>query len=414
MEGTSTNPVTTPAPATPDAPVKTPGKIVSAGKPIAAVLPQNQPVPDPNTPASAAGAANTTDPETGSGGSGPASQAQGDTNPPAGDSPKLPDVTDEQLKEILAKKGIDGFDGGLDKLKELLAKANAPAPVELTEEQKAAQQQELENKMLALHLANGGKPEEFVAYKTVMNANLKDLSNEELKRELRNEGFTDSEISSIVKERYYQLDPAELEKGDDESDEDFQKRVDALKKKVAFGSKKLENRSLHIVQQAKGYYEQLKQAVESEELLAKKESEFQSKVDEFAKTLPRKMTFTLGKIDNDQEIPPVDFDVTEDQVAAVVATIKDPGKRQNFLYNQDGSFNLENIAQILLKNEILESAIKAAYLESGKRTVEDFEKRFPAAGAGDVGVGGVRQGATGGRKGHIVKAGTPQVAVRQQ
>lgn len=364
--------------------------------PTPAVTPENggAATPDPNKPNTEGGAA------------APDAGAAGAAAPAV-----VPDITDEQLKEMLKAKGIEGFEN-LDGLKSLVTKATAPAPPELTPEEKTAAALQLENRMLNLYLEKGGKAEDFVAIKQVVAADAKDLSLSELKRELKENGFDDSEIDSIIKERYYALDPATLTKGEDESEADFAKRKAMVEKKVAYGTKKLEGRSKHIKNEAESVYNGMKKAIENEDLQKRQQAEFASKVDAFAATLPRKMTVELGK-SNDQDIAPVEYTVTEEDITAVVSTLKDPAKLKQTFYNPDGNFNLESVGKLLLRNQILESQLKVLYLEGGDRQVKAFEAKFGGKDPKDIGVGGpASTGAT--KKGQIAKAGTPQVASRQQ
>lgn len=320
---------------------------------------------------------------------------------------KLPEISDDQLKALLKTKGIEVDDKGFDGLKEKLTKpAEAAKSPEDIEREKKEASDAFDKRMLDFFLQNGGKVEDFVALKKIASADLKELSQSEIVRELKENGFDDAEINAVLKERYYQINPEELVRDEDnETEEEFEARKKQIEKKIAYGSKKLESKASPIKKQAEDALSQLREAIKNQDLQQTEEANLSSKVDEVAKTLPRKMTFELGKV-NDQEIPPVDYDVTEDDIAEVVSTLKDPGKRNNILYNTDNSLNINSVAGLLLKNKILESALKATYLEGGNRQVAAFEKRFPGRTAKDIGVGGAA-GANG-RKGHIVSAGQPE------
>lgn len=320
---------------------------------------------------------------------------------------KLPEVNDDQLKKLLESKGITLDDKGFEGLKEKLNKPaeTAKSPEDIAKE-KEAQESAFEKRMLDHFIANGGTAENFVALKKIASADLKELSESEIKRELKENGITDEEdIKAIILERYYQINPEELEQDEDESEEDFKKRKALIEKKIAFGTKDKESKSSHIKKQASDALAALQEAIKIQDSLVEDEAKLSSKVDELAPKLPRKMTFQLGKV-NDQEIAPVEYDVTEDDIAEVVATLKDTGKRNNILYNKDGDLNLESVSTLLLKNKILESALKATYLEGGNRQIAIFEKTFPGRTAKDIGVGGTNGGNTG-KPGKIVSAGKP-------
>lgn len=327
-----------------------------------------------------------------------AAGAAADTTPPV--------LTPEQIKAYGEAMGIPDFDGDFSKLKD---KINKPASVELTPEQKAAKEAETERKMLDLYLKNGGKMEEFVAMKAVAAADVKQLSRQQLENELKTEGFDDDEIKAIIAERYYQQDPEALAKGEDEKDEEFAKRKEAVKKKAAYGTKKLESRSTHIVQQAKNHYEQLRKAIEAEDLLEQKEVEFSSKVDGHLQKMPRELTFEMGKSD-DQDIAPITLKVPEEIFTEVAAILKDPAKRQTQFFNENNELNLANITELLVRNRLLEAGLKRALLEGGDRQVKVFEQRFPAS-AQELGIGG-NKGAKASGSGKVAKAGQPEYAVQ--
>lgn len=323
---------------------------------------------------------------------------------------KLPDLNDDQVKEFFKSKGIDGFDGNFEALKEKLAKVDAPASPELTEEQKKAAEVAMNTRMLNRYLETGGTAEQFVALQQIASMDLRELSVAEIKKEL-SEKFTPEEIDIVLKERYYQINPDELEQTADESDEDFNKRKEFLKKKVAAFAPKLETRGTHTKQKAESFLNNLRESIKAEDLAVEKEAKFSSKVDEISTKLPREITFELGEIGKIKQDPVV-FKVTDADIAEVAGTLKDPAKRQQFLFNEDKTLNLTNLMNVMLRNKYLESALKATYIEGGNRQVAALEKVFPGA-AHALGVGGATVPNKQGRKGVFVSAGQPEVAVPQ-
>lgn len=320
---------------------------------------------------------------------------------------KAPELTDEQLKKILEGKGITIDDTGFEGLKEKLNKpVGAAKSPEDIEKEKAAQEAAFEKRMLDHFIANGGTAENFVALKKVAAADLKELSVSEIRRELGENGFNEEEINTVLKERYYQINPEELEQLDDETLEEFEKRKALTEKKIAYGSKKVESKSAYIKKQAGDALAALREAIKAEDSLVEEEAILSSKIDEVAKKLPKKITFELGKV-NDQDIPAVQYEVAEADITEVVSILKDTGKRNNILYNKDGGLNLESISGILLRNKLLESAIKASYLEGGNRQIAEFERIFPGRTAKDIGVGGAVGGSKG-KAGKVVSAGKPE------
>lgn len=366
---------------------KTPGKIVSAGS------------PEPATLSLPAKKEDGTD-----GGAGAKTQEQIDAEAKAAaDAAKngggAVEMNEAQLKAFFDKQGIE-WDGKIETLKEKFK----PPTIEPTEEEKKAAEAALDKRMLDIYMANGGSAEHYVQLKQIASADLKELSVSEIKREMKGAGFDDEEIALVLKERYYQLNPDELQREEGESDEAFAKRKDLVGKKVKYGASKLENKASYVKKQAENILSGLRKAIDNDQLLAKKEAEFSSKVDEFASKVPAKITFQLGKI-NDQEIAPVEFKVDQKDIDEVVSTLKDPVKRQQFFYNEDNSLNLTNVGEVMLRNKYLEQALKAVYREGTDRQVAAFEKIFPGS-AKDIGVGGAA-GKTQGQKGKIVSAGAP-------
>lgn len=371
----------------------TPGKIVSAGQPQAGTIPIpgiTAPIDDQTTggeltdeqKAAAAAAAN-----------------------------KLPELTDDQLKELLKGKGIELDDTGFDGLAQKLKPASASAP-EPTAEEKAATEAAFEKRMLDHYISHGGTAESFVAFKQIASTDLTLLSESELKREMKADGFDDEEIAEMIKERYYQIKLDELEEDVAETTEEFEKRKAKLEKKIAYGSKAFGAKGAEIKKQAESALSALREAVNTEDLLVANEAKLSSKVDEIAAKLPRKLTFELGLV-NDQQIAPIEYKVDQKDIDDVIATLKDPAKRNKLLYNEDKGLNLSEIAQLLLRNKILESSLKAGYLEASDRQVAEFNKRFPGRIARDIGVGGNNGSANTGRPGVVVSAGKPEPAGRK-
>lgn len=323
----------------------------------------------------------------------------------------LPEITDDQLKEIFAKKGIEGFDGNFAALKEKLEKADKASTATPSEEEKKLAEAAFENRMLNFHIENGGTAEQFVALKQIASMDLKELSIAEIKKEMKENGFDDGEIDVVLKERYFQLNPDELKRGEDESEEEFNKRQELTKKKVTYGSKKLEARSTHTKQNAEALLNNLRDAIKAQDLEKQTEAEFSSKVDEMSKKVSRKVTFELGEV-NKAKIDPVLYDVSEADVAEVVSILKDPKQRQQYFFNEDKTLNLTKVMDVMLRNKYLESLAKATYLEGGDRQVAIFRKTFPGTPTA-LGVGGAIASNNNGRAGVIKSAGQPEVVAPQ-
>lgn len=388
---------------------KVPGNIVSAGKPSIATF--TKPAEQNDN-----GGAAAADAGAGAAGDGKKPELTDAEKAAAieAEKNKLPDLSDDQTNKLISKAlGIENFDGNIDAIKEKLKPAAAAQSPEDIEKEKKANEAAFDKRMLDHFIANGGSAENFVALKQVAAADLKALSESEIRRELKDNGFSDDDITTVLKERYYQINPEELTQGENETADEFEKRKALTEKKIAFGSKKLESKSSFIKKQAVDALGVLREAINFQDLQKAEEAKLSSKADELAKKLPRKLTFELGFLDdkNTKKIDPIEYDVSENDIAEVVDTLKDPEKRNKFLFNEDNSLNLDNVGAVMLRNKYLESALKASYLEGGNRQVSEFEKIFPGRIAKDIGVGGA-SGGGGGRKGVIASAGKPQVVVR--
>jgi hypothetical protein len=400
------------------------GKGLKMGKPLPALISDisidptlidaANNLPSPNTPDSSAGASQSGT-TTGTNGAAATQPPNGATNQPTGgqDKPKSQPTDlpgDDQVRKYLEAKGIK-FDPNLsieEQIKKLSQPATTPPP-ELTPEQKAKAEEALEQRILNSYIQSGGKVEDYVALKQITAVNLKDFSLAETKRELKKEGFTDDQIEQVIKERYYQFSDEEIEEYENEDEKNY------AKKKRDFGSKKLEKKYAYVKTQAESVLKNLREAVLSQDAEVEQEKKFSSMVDEHSKKLPRKLTFQLGEV-NGQALAPVDYDVEDSEINEVVETLKNPEKRQQFFYNTEGDLNLANVAEVMLRNKVLERAIVAAYQTGSTRAVEEVRKTFGGDphSVGLTNGAGIASSTSTGKKGKLVSAGKPQVAVPQQ
>lgn len=393
MEGSA---ATTAAPTTQEEKKPQPGNFVSAGKSVAATVTRPGIEQEKQQDDNAAGAAATTN-------------GQQTNNAPT--EVEVPELTDDQIKKLFDKKGIKNFDGNFEELGKKLAPVQEKGP-EPTPEEKAAAQTEREKNVLKFWLENGGTAEQIVAVKQILGADPKEFAISEVKRELREAEIPEDQIEEIMKVRYFQESLDGLEKGVDETDEEFDKRKTALEKKIAFGTKKLESKGQYTRKQAQDLITRMEQAYDAAQSLAAEEVKFSSKVDEHFQKVPREMTFELGEL-NKLKIDPVQFKVDEADVKEIQELLKDPVKRQQFFFNADNSLNLTNMAEVLLRSKSLDKALKAALLEGGSREVAKFEKVFPGSFK-DLGVGGQRSGnGVNGRAGVPASYGKPEPVKRQ-
>jgi len=363
------------------------GKIVSAGQissfkatPLPDVAGQ-QSQPQNAAVTNTGAAAEVTDTNTQAAASDTGTQAAADTATQITDTTKP--LTDEELKTEYEKR--------------------FPQATELTDEQKVKQAKDFEKRMLDLYVENGGSIENFALLKQIAAADLTELSKAELTRELKELGITnEDEIKAIQKERYYQLEQAEIDEIEDETERAL------AQKKFDYGKKKFEAIGTNKKEEATDILDNLKKALTAKEFYTQKESEFTSNVEEHFNKLERKINLELGKVD-DIEIAPVAYEFPDTVVAEAKDILKDIAKRKELLFNAtDGSLNLKNIAELVLKSKAFDSAVKTGFLEGQTRQVEEFKKVFPFVDPKAVGVGGSSQSDKPKGTGQIVKAGQPQ------
>jgi hypothetical protein len=253
-----------------------------------------------------------------------------------------------------------------------------------TDEQKTQKEKALEKKMMDRFLAEGGKVEDFVSLKKILEVDLTQLSVSAIKEEMKSGGFSEEEIDAVLKERYYQMEDEDIDSISDEAEKAF------AKKKKEFGSKKLNGKGEFLKTQAGSALNKLREAIEAEEADIKLEETFSSNVDEHFKKIPRKMTFELGQ-SNDETLAPVEVDVTDEEVEEAVSLLKDPAKRNQYFFNEDGeTLNISNVSSLLLRNKVLEKALKLSHLKGADKEVQKFKAQF-GSDPRDIGLGGGTQ-----------------------
>lgn len=285
----------------------------------------------------------------------------------AADTKSVQPLTDEELKAEFEKR--------------------FPTQAALTDEDKQKQADAFEKRMLDLYVEGGGKIEEFALLKQVAAADLTEVSKAELTKELKAMGITDADqIAAIQKERYYQLEQAEIDDIEDETEKEL------AQKKLDYGKAKFENKGKQIKENAEDFFNNLKEAVNQKDFFTERESKVSANVDEHFSKLEKKMTLQLGQVDN-ADIAPVEYEVPQDVIDKARAKLNTTASRKQLLFNQDGSINTANLADLVLKAELFESgtAAKTAYLTGADREVEKFEKIFPYRSASALGTGTSQQ-----------------------
>lgn len=316
---------------------------------------------------------------------------------------QAPELSEDQIAAIFKAKGVK-FDGW-DKLKEKTETQTQAAP---TEEELKEKEKAFEKRMLDRFIEKGGTAEQYVALKAVATAKVDELSQSELTRELKEQGFTDDEIPEIIKQRYFQNALDNIEIGEDETVEEFEARKAKLEKLVKYGAKKLANRSSYLKSQAEQLLNSQKAELESEDAEKQEEIKFSTQVDAYFKELPRKTSIELGEVAEGLQVDPIEYDLQEDAIKQASKILKDPQKLKQLLFNQDGSPNLKNLADLLVSNYIAKDAQKKVYATALTRNTRAFRQIFPAQTASELGVNGSTQKNNQG-KGPATGYGKPQL-----
>ena len=283
-----------------------------------------------------------------------------------------------------------------------------PTEAQQTEEQKKEAETARKKRMQDLFFANGGEPAHWAAAEGVLQLeDLTELSKNELTIELKAQGFNEAEIAEIQQQRYFQIEIDNLEIGDDETEEEFVAKKEALTKRVKYGTEKLLSRGQTIKKNAEKFFSELEKAVSEQDLQAQQDAQFIAKIDEVSKQLPRKITVQLGKLDNN-DLGMVETDVPEAEIAEITAILKDPAQRNQILYTEDGNLNIQRISELLQKEKMLERIARESLLEGQTRQVAIFDKTFGSKNPHAIGVGGSTSTPQG-QKGKVASFGKPQV-----
>lgn len=294
------------------------------------------------------------------------------------------ELADDQLKELLKGKGIE-FEGSFDDLKNKLK----PAEIQPTAEQLAAQESAFEKRMLDKFVAGGGKVEDFVSVKQMMNVDVAELSKSQLLHELKQQGFNEDEAKAIQKQMFLEEDLETIEQTDSETPEEFAARKAALEKRVKYGADNLANRSLHIKTTAQKIYDDLKAVILKQDKDVAEEAALSAKIEGHLKAHPKEITFEIGKLSDKDENPvePIKVKVTDEILQKVSEQLKS-GQREAVVYDENGNLDVEKSTNLLVRNAILESALKSSYIQGGTKQVEIFKQTFPDRSAYGLGVGG--------------------------
>lgn len=303
---------------------------------------------------------------------------------------KLSELSDDELREFYEKK--------------------FPKVQEKTAEVIEAEQRAYDKKIRDFYEERGGKNEDYVKLKEIAGLDSIELGKTRLIAELKEQGFDEEFIEETLKNKYaigVTLESLEQNEEDGESDEEFEKRKNKVSNEIKLGQKALEKRGEQIKKEAAGVSQSLIEAIDYKESEEKKEMDFTAKVDEVSKTLPRKITSELGKL-NDKDLGSVSIDVSEDTIAEITTSLKDPVIRKQLLYNSDESLNVDKIATLLLKEKMFDQAARDGYFTGSTAQANLFDKTFPHRNPQSLGTGGSLVRDINAGKGVVASAGKAQ------
>jgi hypothetical protein len=320
------------------------------------------------------------------------------------------ELTLEHKKALFKELGFEyNSDDDLAKVKERL---NPKAPVELTAEQKATKELELDKRMMDVFTGKGYTVDQYVALKNVANANVADMSKAESIEEFMKLGLTKENAEKHWKEANYQIEIDALEQYDEETDEDFAKRKEDLQKKKEAFSKKLNENLSPKQKEAREIYNTLKSVIAEQDLQAQQERDYAAKASNHIQSMPRKLNVELGKL-NDIDLAPVQIDIDEAIITEAKELFTSADKRKQTFLNEDGTLNYSTLSEMYVKAKQFDKGIKTALLEGQTRQVKEFQKVFPAHSASSIGVGSTpNRNTTTGNK--IVGRSAPKVAITRQ
>lgn len=207
----------------------------------------------------------------------------------------------------------------------------------LTEEEVQQAQTQEEKELITHFLENGGKLDDFYNIKKLANANPELLHKANKLQEYTAAGFSNEEAETLYKKNYsYEVD---------EFEEDTE--ILAEQKKIKdFIENKKKTSTLYQIEEAKNYLKHLeakKEALKQERLL---EESVVNKANDVLNTLT-KLKVDTGK-SNEEVRPVIDYIFSEQQKTAVKNILSNREKRDEFLYNQDGTEKVENLAEMML------------------------------------------------------------------
>lgn len=322
--------------------------------------------------------------------------------PPANND-KEPEINEEALKAYFEKQGIQ-FEG-IDKLKEKLTAPAAP-PV-LTDDQRAEQQRQYEQRMLNEHLSRvtASNPKltpaqaaaHFAEYQQLLSTDKKVVALNKTVQDLVSEGHKPEAALKLANDMYFQKTDEEI---DEITDED--ERNEAIERKKV-GDKKLEKKGEKLQKVVQDYFDSIKQSLVDQDAEKELTEKHAANVANAVAKYQRKQQLKLGQR-NGVDLSPVDFDVPDEALTLAKEYIgTDPKQLHKKLFTESGEVNISELLPILVNHFAFEQAAKTGYYEGETRATSAFEAKFGTTPP-SVGGNGKQQAP---EKGKIARAGKP-------
>jgi len=275
--------------------------------------------------------------------------------PPAEQTPMDDAVFEAEMKKRLGLKADEAVD--FEKVKS--AFNPAPAPVELTEEQKKAAEDARQKLVFDAFISNGNTVDDWTKAQTILAKDDIELGKEAAIAELVENGFTEDEAADIVKRQYFIKDGEQTLYSETE---------------LKYGEKKLLTKAEQRKAEAKAKIAEAEQLLSVHDVLQKRNAEWVEQVDKVIAEVPKIFPFNVGTKDAPQV---QNFDVDTEDVAAVHEIMKDPKKARAQIYNEDGkTVNVERLTQLLIKEQLFEKVAVANYRAGNSNGIGGVQNRF--------------------------------------
>ena len=274
------------------------------------------------------------------------------------------ELTDEDLLNNLKKRGFDNI-VSLDDLR---------PKVVPTEEDKLVEKNNVDKKLLQLFLEKNPlhTPEQFVAIQSVASEDPKSLASKIELKLLKNIGFTEEEA----------LERLKLSSNIIIDDEDADLYDDIEKEKYAKFKSHQESKAILLAEKeqyaAKKMLNELTNAVEIEKEEAKIQEQISQTVKDKYISFDKNIEVELNKVSNAYNLPNFASVYPKEIVDSVKETLLNKGKREALLFNADGTENINNIFELMVKAISSDVLIKQAADYAQKHQFDYYNSKFPA------------------------------------